>query len=164
MEDVLGDSVIPHKPSSSAVSSTSTNATPKRPHSADKTDSYSSSGSPSARKNAKLKRKTIKVETDNLDEDANISTSSQTSRHSSPLSLKLNNNIALQRQYLPPAFSLLAPVHVPITVTSAEIMDLCKLRKTKSEVYQPIFDEQFSPPKPPVVPTNNGKLCKEKVF
>lgn len=159
---MLGNSVILQKPSSSAVSSTSTNGTPKRPYSADKNDTHSPPRSPLARKSVKLKgRKEPKTERDNLEEDANISTSSQTSRHSSPLSLK-PMNISMQRQYLPPAFSLLASVHVPITVTSAEIMEMCKLRKTNPEAYQPIFDEHFPPPKPPVVP--NGKLSKEKVF
>lgn len=29
---------------------------------------------------------------------------------------------------LPPNFSLLAPIHVPVTITSAEIFDLCRLK------------------------------------
>lgn len=178
MEDVLGDSVKPQKTSSSVVSSSSTSATPKRPHSVEKstepTDSHSPSGSPLACKSAKLKRKLTKIEDEinNPDEggieETNISTSSLTSRHnsrrSSPLSsLKQPNYMSLQRQNLPPAFSLLAPVHLPVTVTSAEIMELCKIRRTTPEKYQSIFDEHFPPPKPPEVPTNNGKSTKEKV-
>lgn len=67
---------------------------------------------------------------------------------------RINNN-------LPPAFSLLAPVHVPVSVSSAEILEMCKKRCMNSDDYKPIFDEFFPPPKPPVIPKK--KLSKQQV-
>uniref|UniRef100_A0A915DKR4 Uncharacterized protein n=1 Tax=Ditylenchus dipsaci TaxID=166011 RepID=A0A915DKR4_9BILA len=65
----------------------------------------------------------------------------------------------------PPAFSLLAPVHVPVTVTSQEILDMCKKRHTQPDEYcnKPIFDEHVPPPKAPVVNLKK-KLTKDKLL
>ena len=53
---------------------------------------------------------------------------------------------------LPPNFSLLAPISVPITVNSSEILDLCKKRHERSAEYKPVFDEKVPPPRPPKIP------------
>jgi hypothetical protein len=80
---------------------------------------------------------------------------------------------------LPPNFSLLAPVHLPLTVTSSELLEICKFiidgrdtdihftfagkkRLSKPEEYKPIFDENVPPPKPPV--PENLNLPKEKLL
>ncbi|KAL3074208.1 hypothetical protein niasHS_015038 [Heterodera schachtii] len=64
---------------------------------------------------------------------------------------------------LPPNFSLLAPVNVPVTVSSEEIFDLCKKRASKPDEYflAPIFDEDVPPPRRPVpsqAPVSKDKL------
>uniref|UniRef100_A0A7E4UU74 JmjC domain-containing protein n=1 Tax=Panagrellus redivivus TaxID=6233 RepID=A0A7E4UU74_PANRE len=54
---------------------------------------------------------------------------------------------------LPQTFSLLAPIHVPITVCASEIFEKCAVRLAEPEMYNPpIFDEHVPPPKPPIIP------------
>uniref|UniRef100_A0A1I8BMQ8 JmjC domain-containing protein n=1 Tax=Meloidogyne hapla TaxID=6305 RepID=A0A1I8BMQ8_MELHA len=65
---------------------------------------------------------------------------------------------------LPPNLSLLAPVYLPVTVTSTELLDICKKRLSKPEEYKPIFDENFPPPKEPVPPTNTNFTSKENLL
>ncbi|KAI1709800.1 jmjC domain, hydroxylase domain-containing protein [Ditylenchus destructor] len=63
---------------------------------------------------------------------------------------------------LPPAFSLLAPVNVPLTVTSQEVLEMCKKRHSKPDDYKPIFDEHTPPPRQPTTPKK--KLTKDKLL
>uniref|UniRef100_A0A915MYF2 JmjC domain-containing protein n=1 Tax=Meloidogyne javanica TaxID=6303 RepID=A0A915MYF2_MELJA len=65
---------------------------------------------------------------------------------------------------LPPNLSLLAPVYLPVTVTSTEVLDMCKKRLSKPEEYKPIFDENFPPPKEPVPPPNTSFTSKENLL
>ncbi|MFH4976698.1 hypothetical protein AB6A40_003407 [Gnathostoma spinigerum] len=53
---------------------------------------------------------------------------------------------------LPHSFSLLAPVHMPITVTAGEIIDMCRKRYEKPNEFEEIFDERVPPPVPPESP------------
>uniref|UniRef100_A0A183CGM8 JmjC domain-containing protein n=1 Tax=Globodera pallida TaxID=36090 RepID=A0A183CGM8_GLOPA len=65
---------------------------------------------------------------------------------------------------LPPNFSLLAPVHVPVTVSSEEIFDLCKKRVAKPDEYflAPIFDEDVPPPRKPI--PSQTPMLKDKLL
>ena len=78
---------------------------------------------------------------------------------------------------LPPNFSLIAPVRLPVSSTSTEVLDMCKSPKnirffislnsgkkrlSKPDEYKPIFDENVPPPKPPVPPTPS--LAKDKLL
>uniref|UniRef100_A0A7E4VA69 JmjC domain-containing protein n=1 Tax=Panagrellus redivivus TaxID=6233 RepID=A0A7E4VA69_PANRE len=57
---------------------------------------------------------------------------------------------------LPKSFSLLSRLHVPVTVTSSDILYQCNVRAIRPDAYDPpIFDELAPPPNPSVIPLDD---------
>lgn len=63
---------------------------------------------------------------------------------------------------LPGSFSLLAAVHLPVTVSAEEIMDECEKRIKNPLEFKEVFEERIPPPEPPKAPTE--KLSSEQVY
>ncbi|VDN41362.1 unnamed protein product [Gongylonema pulchrum] len=63
---------------------------------------------------------------------------------------------------IPYSFSLMAEVRVPLTITSAELMERCRKRVDNPAEFVEIFDEKVKPPSLPESPKGD-KLPPEKV-
>ncbi|WKY14132.1 hypothetical protein Q1695_000018 [Nippostrongylus brasiliensis] len=66
--------------------------------------------------------------------------------------VKADSDAALSIGELPCTFSLLAPLLVPLDISSSELMDMCSRRVDHPSEFSPVFTERVPPPQPPNAP------------
>lgn len=89
----------------------------------------------------------IKMEVDEEDNEAD-SMNNETNPHNRVV----QDGHITSNSDLPTAFSIDAKIHVPLDISSAELLDMCSKRVERPADFKAVFEENVAPPQPPTRP------------